>query len=197
MNADGSNVGKLYDSGSYDADIDWVGNQVVFTSGSKIWRIDDNGRQPFQITKPANAGKAGKTNRPIGDYEPRLSPDGTKVVFERLEDPDVTIHGKYNIFIINSDGTGEQRLTDNGYAQGMASWSHAGTKLVYVVAAIEGQRKFDLYLMNADGSDNQNITPNYFPADFLCHSPVFSKDDSKIYFIGQWLVQPTPSQKPD
>lgn len=195
MNADGSNVEKLYDSGSNDADIDWVGNRIVFTSGSGIWMMNDNGREPVQITDPADAGKGGKTNLPIGDYDPRLSPDGTKIVFERLEDPNVTIHGSYNIFVINSDGSGEQRLTDNGYAQGTASWSHSGTKLVYVVAAIEGQRKYDLYMMNADGTDNRSITPDYFPDDFLCHSPVFSKDDSKIYFVGQWWQQPETMQE--
>ena len=41
-------------------------------------------------------------------------------------------------------------------------------------------------MMNADGTDNHNITPDYFPAEFLCHTPVFSIDDSKIFFIGEW-----------
>jgi len=190
MNADGSDVKKLHDSGSHDSDIDWVGNRIVFVSESKIWMVDDNGRKPVQITDPPDAGKWGKTNVPKGDYSPRLSPDGGRVVFERLEDTDVGIHGSYNIYVINSDGTGEQRLTDNGYPQGTASWSHSGTQLVYVVAAIEGERKYHLYMMNADGTDNRSITPDYFPDDFLCHSPIFSKDDSKIYFVGQWWQQP-------
>ena len=42
--------------------------------------------------------------------------------------------------------------------------------------------------MNADGSENQNITPDYYPADFLCHDPIFSKDDSIVYFIGEWYL---------
>jgi TolB protein len=193
MNADGSDVKKLYDSGFHDNDIDWTGNRIVFTAESKIWMVSDNGREPVQITNPPDAGKWGKTNMPKGDYSPRLSPDGTKIVFERLEDPDVGIHGSYNIYVINSDGSGEQHLTNNGYPQGTASWSHSGAKLVYVVAAIEGERKYDLYMMNPDGTDDRSIMPDYFPDDFLCHSPIFSKDDSKVYFVGQWWQQPAPA----
>jgi hypothetical protein len=40
--------------------------------------------------------------------------------------------------------------------------------------------------MNSDGTNNRDITPDYFPNDFLCHSAVFSNDDSVIYFIGEW-----------
>jgi Tol biopolymer transport system component len=185
MNTDGSDQHKLYDSGSNDADIDWAGDTLVFTSMFKIWRINDDGTAPTQVTNLPNAGQWGTTNLPVGDYDPRLSSDGTKIVFERLEDPNST-HGNYNIFTINVDGTGETRLTSTGYAQGLANWSHDGDRIVYVVAAIDNEGKYDMYVMNADGASNHNVTPSYFPANFLCYSPVFSKDDSKIYFIGQW-----------
>jgi Tol biopolymer transport system component len=184
-NTDGNNQRKLYDSGSNDADIDWVGDTIVFTSMFKIWRIKDDGTSPTQITNLSNAGQWGTANLPVGDYDPRLRSDGAKIVFERLEDPNST-HGNYNIFTINVDGTGETRLTSTGYAQGLANWSHDGDRIVYVVAAINNEGKYDIYVMNADGTNNHNATPSYFPTNFLCHSPVFSKDDSKIYFIGQW-----------
>ncbi|NYZ61106.1 PD40 domain-containing protein [Candidatus Micrarchaeota archaeon] len=185
MDSNGSNQMKLYDSGSHDADVDWAGDKIVFTSGFKIWTINGDGTSPAQVTNPANAGQWGTSNLPIGDYDPRLSTDGRRIVFERLEDPN-TAHGGYNLFVINSDGSSETRLTENGYAQGLASWSNSGTKLVYVVAAIGNEGKYDLYMINADGTENRDITPSYFSPDFLCHSSIFSKDDSKIYFIGQW-----------
>ncbi|MBI5881439.1 PD40 domain-containing protein [archaeon] len=185
MGSDGSDARKLYDSGDNDADIDWAGDKIVFTSGSSIWAMAADGTQPKKITNPSSAGKWGKANLPIGDYDPRLSPDGGKVVFERLENPDTT-HGSYNMFIVNSDGTGETRLTSNGYSQGLASWSHSGDKLVYVVAAIGDQGQYDIYMINSDGTGNKDMTPGYFPPTFLCNSPIFSKDDSKVFFIGQW-----------
>jgi Tol biopolymer transport system component len=86
---------------------------------------------------------------------------------------------------INVDGTQETRLTSTGYAQGLASWSHSGDRMVYGVAAIGEAGKYDMYMMNADGSENHDVTPGYFAANFLCHSPIFSQDDLEIYFIGE------------
>jgi len=186
MGNDGSNQRKLYDSGGHDADIDWVGSSIVFTSGSQIWMMQDDGTVPVQITHTPNAGVWGNANLPFGDYDPRLSADGSKIAFERLED-DASPNGNYNIFVVDVDGSNETRLTDSGYSQGIVSWSYSGDRLVYVVGAIEGQGVYDIYMMNSDGSNITNTNPDYFPTEFLCHTPVFSSDDSKIFFIGQWF----------
>lgn len=185
MSVDGSNARPLYDSGSHDADIDWVGDKIVFTAHSQIWIMKSDGTESRQVTNPPRAGEWGGANLPFGDYDPRLSPDGTKIVFERLEG-DTNPQGNYNLFMINVDGSRETRLTSDGYAQGLAGWSHAGDRIIYIVAAINGTGQFDMYVINADGTNMQNVTPEYFPADFLVHVAVFSGDDSKIYFIGEW-----------
>jgi Tol biopolymer transport system component len=185
MDADGSNDRLLYDSGDHDADINWVGNKIVFTAYSAIWIMNDDGTEPMQVTDYPDRGEWGNANLPAGDYDPRLSPDGSKIAFHRMEDTS-PVHGGYNVFVINSDGTGETRLTNNLYSQGLVSWSHSGEELTYIVAAIDGQGKYDIYIVNSDGTNNYNITPDYFPADFVCHHPNFSIDDSSIYFIGQW-----------
>ena len=88
--------------------------------------------------------------------------------------------------MVDVDGSNETRLTDSGYSQGIVSWSHSGPRLVYVVGAIEGEGKYDMYMIYSDGSNITDITPGYFPSEFLCHTPVFSADDSKVFFIGQW-----------
>jgi TolB protein len=185
MEQNGHNQRMLYDSGSHDADIDWGRERIVFTAESRIWIMYDNGANPVPVTEPPNAGTWGKANLPFGDYDPRLSPDGSRIAFERLEG-DISPHGNYNIYLINSDGSGEIRLTNTGYSQGIVSWSHKADKMVFVVGAIEEEGKYDLYLVNEDGSNIVNITPNYFPPDFLCYTPVFSIDDNKIFFIGEW-----------
>jgi Tol biopolymer transport system component len=185
MAADGTRVRKVHDSGSHDADIDWRGDKIAFTTRSQIWSIGEDGSDPTQITHPPRAGEWGNANLPFGDYDPRWSPDGTMLVFERLED-DTSPHGNYNLFLIGADGSGETRLTDTGYSQGLASWSRAGHRIAYVVAAMGTEGMYDIYVMNADGTNNHRVTPDYFPAGFLCHSPIFSADDTKIYFVGQW-----------
>jgi TolB protein len=147
--------------------------------------MQDSGANPVPVTDPPKAGLWGQANLPFGDYDPRLSPDGNRIAFERLED-DTSPHGNYNIYVINTDGSEEIRLTNTGYSQGIISWSHKADKMVFIVGAIGDAGKYDIYLVDADGSNIVNITPTYFPPDFLCHTPVFSIDDSKIFFIGEW-----------
>jgi dipeptidyl aminopeptidase/acylaminoacyl peptidase len=138
-----------------------------------------------QITRPPRAGEWGNANLLVGDYDPRISPDGARAVFERLVD-DQSSHGNYDFLIVDTDGSNEFRLTPSGYAQGLASWSHSGHQIVYVVTAIGTTGQYDLCLTNDDGTENRNITPSYFPPEFLCHWAVFSSDVTAIYFIGEW-----------
>ena len=185
MNADGTGQDLLYESGFHDADISWVGDFIAFTRESKIWRMRSDGTDPVRITDPPRAGEWGNAPLPFGDYDPRLSPAADRIVFERLVD-DASPHGNYDLFLVNLDGTGETRLTTTGYTQGMASWSAAGDRVVYVVSAVGTDGRYDLYQMNADGTDNKNITPDYFPEGFLCNHPVFSPSGATVYFIGEW-----------
>jgi len=175
----------IYDSGSHDADIHCNTDRIVFTSKSCICIMREDGSGMRTVTDPPMAGDWGEANLPFGDYDPQLDPSGSWIVFERLED-DESPHGNYNIYKIRTDGTDETKLTYTGHSQGFASWSHDGEKLVYLVAAIDGQGAYDIYLMDKNGNDIRNITPDYYPEGFLCHAPIFSIDDSKIYFIGQW-----------
>jgi len=181
----GNNETALYASEFHDADIDWIGDKIVFTRNSLIWIMNDDGTGDYAVTDNPLAGDPSNANLPFGDYDPRLRPDGQKILFERMDD-DASIHGNYNIYVINPDGTDEEALTDNGYTQGIAEWSYSGEEIVFWITAINDVGKYDIYMMNADGSNYRDITPDYFPADFLCHRPIFSADDSKIYFVGEW-----------
>ena len=185
MDADGGNIVEVYDSGFHDSDLHCSGDTLVFTRNSQIWMINEEGTELSQVTDPQGAGEWGNAVLPFGDYDPNLSPDGNKIVFERLVD-DETTHGNYNIFIINIDGTKETAITDTGYSQGLAIWSHSGEEIVFSVGAIGNEGKYDIYIINSDGSENRNITPEYFLVGFLCHHPIFSKDDTRIFFIGEW-----------
>jgi Tol biopolymer transport system component len=185
MNASGGEPQLLYDSGGHDADISWQGDLIAFTRDSQIWIMRDDGSNPRRLTDAPQAGQMGRANLPFGDYDPRLSPGGTRIVFERLVG-DSSPNGNYDLFAIDSDGSDLTRLTQTGYAQGLASWSHSGSRLAFIVAAIEDQGVYDIYEMNPDGSGLANATPAYFPPDFLCRSVVFSADDTILYLVGEW-----------
>jgi Tol biopolymer transport system component len=192
MLSDGSDQRLLYNSGGHDADVDWGGGErIAFTRDNQIWSVSSDGLDPQQVTNPPDAGFWGIANLPMGDYDPRISPGGDIIAFERMVDVSFP-HGGYDIFVIAADGSGETNLTNNGSqgrAQGFPNWSHSGDKLVYILTATATEGKYDIYIMNSDGSQNHDITPDYFPPTFLCHNAIFSLDDSKLYFIGQWWQQ--------
>ncbi|RQV95078.1 hypothetical protein EH221_06935 [bacterium] len=72
---------------------------------------------------------------------------------------------------------------------GSSSWpngQHAGDLLLFTVAAMGGGGIYDMYTMNPNGSNLLNITPIDWPSEFLCSHGIFSNDDLKIYFVGEW-----------
>ena len=185
MDIDGGNQRLLYDSGYHDSDINWVDGMIAFTRNSQIWVMNSDGTAPRQVTDPPRAGEWGEAVLPYGDYDPRISPDGDTIVFERMVD-DSSVHGNYDLFSVNVDGNGLTRLTETGWTQGLVSWSHDGSRFVFMVSAVGEEGRYDLYTMNADDSGIKDLTSEIFPSTFLAHSPVFSVNDESIYFIGQW-----------
>lgn len=185
MDRTGANQTKLYDSGFHDADIDWVRDQIVFTSQSKIWVMESDGSNARVVTDPPQAGQWGRANLPFGDYDPRLSPDGSKVVFSRLIS-DESVHGNYDLYLMNLDGSNLINLTNTGYSQGLSSWSSKGDKILYILSAKGEQGLYDLYSIKADGMDNQLLNPETLPPELLIQGARYASDGLSVYFIGQW-----------
>jgi len=188
VDIDGSNERLFFDSGTHDADVHWRNTLITFTSDNRIWTINADGSNPAPLTDPPQAGEWGNAPLPYGDYDPRLSPDASLIAFSRMVDA-TNPHGGYDIFLTDLEGNNVTNLTNNGvdgYTQGIASWSHSGEQIVYMVSAISGAGTYDIWMMNANGTDLRNITPDYFPMAFLCRFPFFSQDDSVIYFLGEW-----------
>lgn len=183
MDADGGKAELLYDSGSHDADIHWVGSRIAFTRNCQIWIMDDDGSGATRLTDPPRAGEWGDAVLPFGDYDPRISPDGEKIVFERMVD-DRTRHGNYDLYLVNVDGTGEVALTEDGWIKGLASWSHLGDSLIYIVSALGEEGRYDVFMVNPNGSGSRDLMSELFPPGFLAHCAVFSAADSKIFLGG-------------
>ena len=86
---------------------------------------------------------------------------------------------------MNSDGTSQTRLTNNGSDDVYPAWSPDGSKIAFQ-AYRNGQA--EIYVMNASGSSQTRIT-NYGDYD---GQPAWSPDGSKITFVrkvsGQYHV---------
>jgi hypothetical protein len=101
---------------------------------------------------------------------PQWSPDGTQIAF-------VSNHeGNPEIYVINADGSNQQRLTRNLATDTSPSWAPDGKHI-----AFDSDRggNVDIYVMNADGSDAQDLT-NSSGYDV---APAWSPDGQRIAFI--------------
>ena len=57
--------------------------------------------------------------------DPAWSPDGTKIAFTTDRD------GNFEIYVMNADGTGQTRLTNNAAADDEPAWSPDGSKIAF------------------------------------------------------------------
>ena len=94
--------------------------------------------------------------------------DGTKLVFSSQRD------GNPEIYVINADGTGLQRLTKNRAIDTKPSWSPDGSMIVFS----SDRKRNEIYIMNADGRDVTQLTKNSF-ADT---GPAWSPNGTRIVF---------------
>lgn len=105
------------------------------------------------------------------DFDPSISADGSKIAFTSLRDENLA----EEIFIMNGDGTGQTRLTDDNFEDIQPSISADGTKIAFT-SLRDGN--WEIYTMDANGSNLARITNNSARDD----QPSFSPDGSKIAF---------------
>jgi len=92
---------------------------------------------------PAN-GSPDKQN-----YLPAWSPDGTKVAFTLSQ------WGNQEIYVMNKDGSGLRRLTNNPDIDTSPTWSPTGTQIAWVSGRSGNPQ---VYIMNADGTGQRKLT---------------------------------------
>jgi Tol biopolymer transport system component len=143
------------------------GEKIAFVSdrdgNGEIYLMDADGSDPVRLT-----------NHAAGDIQPAFSPDGSKIVFasNRVDYDAGESTLVPDLWIMNADGTDQQRLTFFDHALGASSpwFSPDGTRIVFALG-------FHIWLIGADGSDPVQLTTeeNNF-------SPSFSPDGTRIVY---------------
>ena len=101
--------------------------------------------------------------------------------------PRIALHskhdGNWNIYVMNPDGSGQTRLTNNPAADSWPSWSPDGRRITFISSRDDpdpndDDRIVDIYVMNADGSGQTRLTNSS-----AWHSlPRWSPDGHRIAF---------------
>ncbi|MEW6222155.1 MAG: hypothetical protein AB1476_02375 [Candidatus Hadarchaeota archaeon] len=172
MNSTGDNIQRLtLTDNMIEADPHWVENKMVFPRLVKnenvqnLWLMNSDGTGASQLTSPSFYTKSEAAFN-FGDFDPKISPGGTKIAFYRHLDDNLTIGGtvigNYDLYTIGADGAGETRLTSTpDVAEAMPTWSPDGTKLAFWYLRPTG---IGLGLINADGSSKHDATINWSAA---------------------------------
>ena len=163
------------------------GNRLVFNHESTLYMVAATGRELRALIdadpRPVDWG----SSFPLG-FSFDVSPDGTQVVYSSCEfldsgvDPEVAFR-RYEIGIINLDGSGKHRLTDNQHFDHNPVWSPDGERIAFVTNPDSRIRAGkDLYTMARDGTDIRLITPN---VGFM--PPLWSPDNTYLAIAGSTL----------
>ena len=103
-----------------------------------------------QVNISNNPGRA--THPTAGhDWEPSWSPDGSRIAYVSFQD------NFEEIYVMNADGSGQTRLTNNTSIESSPFWSPDGARIAFY-SYRDGN--WEIYMMNADGSGQTRLTNN-------------------------------------
>ena len=186
--ADGGNVRQMTATPGYDAEatVSPKGDRIVFTSvrdgDLDIYSMELDGSGVRRLT--TELGYDG------GAF---YSWDGSMIVYRGWHHTDSAAAAQYRallaknlvrpsrmeLFVMNADGTGKRRITDNGAAN-FAPFFHPDNRRIIFSSNLANPRgrDFDLYIINLDGTGLERITWNSTFDGF----PMFTRDGKKLVF---------------
>jgi Tol biopolymer transport system component len=165
MNANGSNIERLTNTaGVFDSSPHWSvdGTEIIFsreyprTFNAEIWKMNADGSN---LTRMVADGLGGE-----------WSPDGSQIVYASQED------GDFEIYLMNNNGSGLLKLTDNDIDDLWPSWSPDGS---WIVFQSDRDGNFEIYKMKKDGTEQTRLTDS--PG--IDAGADWSPDGSEIAFV--------------
>lgn len=162
MDMDGSNKHKIIANAScpvWSPDGKRIAYQSPIDNGSsQIFVANSDGTNQKQFTSTFSShfwpGWA-----PDGNYDPKWTPDGKKIVYVSWEDEDP------EIYIMNSDGSTQKKLTSNDQRDEYPEITSDG-KFILFSSKRNMEMDAEIFIMNLDGK-NQRALTNYSRSDIF------------------------------
>jgi Tol biopolymer transport system component len=99
---------------------------------SMKWNTLQDQNYEIYIMDPDGKNQVRLTDDPARDFGPRISPDGTKILFfSNRKWGDKLLENNYDIYVMNIDGTDVRNITDHLAYDIMPSWSPDGSMIVF------------------------------------------------------------------
>ncbi len=177
-----------------------VGNRSSGFTASVLYIVDVDGSRLRLLVdaNPVEGYRGAGEDFPYGFHADR-SPDGTRILYTSCEFPMAGLRRdagqeltradfNYEIAVINLDGSGRQRLTENQFLDQFPVWSPDGSRIAFV-ADFAIKRPLNrstppraLYTMAADGSDVQPVEPSGLN-DVAFAPPLWSPNGEYLAFV--------------
>jgi Tol biopolymer transport system component len=147
----------------------------------EIWLMDPDGQNRTRLTAAAE----GPTDAP-GSVNPAWSPDGRLIAFASTGDARAEDQRDFEIYLMQADGNGVTRLTDDRMLDLHPTWSPDGTKIAFAHWPDVGTGDADgvLVIMDANGEERSQITRHpQGPELRFDFDPAWSPDGKLIAFV--------------
>jgi TolB protein len=128
----------------YVSDPDWSpnGQRIAFSKALQLYAMNPNGTGLTALA-PGSPGD---------NQSPSWSPTGAKIAFVSNRDDE-----NEEIYVMNADGTGQTRLTNDVAIDTSPRWSPDGKKILF---ESDRNENTEIYVMNADGTGQTRVTNN-------------------------------------
>lgn len=135
---------------------------ILFSSSRdgdfEIYVMDPDGKTVRQLTK--NGSEEGAETDPEeepDDYQPVWSPDGTRIAFTSTRDNEGDSFDSGEIYVMNADGSGQERLTQNSIGEGSPRWSPDGDWIAFARRPEAGADRIELAIMRSNGANSRML----------------------------------------
>lgn len=176
-----------------------LGDQIVFPSYDEknkknvLWMMKKDGTESRQVTDPVvppteKTGEKTLHSWQYGDFDPKISPDGSKIAFWRH-----LPGGKLNwhMFVLDLKTGQEKDVSPVQTFDAMPEWSSDGKLLTFFHITPKDIQKTGLYVVRTDGTGRKKIP---LPIAYLYSQPSFvpgegSGSDARIIFSAKKIPE--------